>query len=242
MNHQHHNLGLCTDLKVLDQFLNVEGQFLIDAGCGNMHLSRELANRGASVLAVDPDPVQAEKNNRAEAIANVEFAQTGADQIPVEPRSVDGVLFPYSLHHIPAELYPAVFEEMVRILKSDGYIYAIEPVAQGKLNEVMRLFHDEHAVRRAAKTALDTHGAQLFQQCDEITYRIPVQYSSWEDYAERYANKSYNTNYTEAQVRAQTVQKRFIELGEPTGFAFELPMKVTWLRQLRKTSSKNTRV
>lgn len=239
MNHQH-DLGLCTDLEALDQFLKIKGQFLIDAGCGNMHLSRALAQRGASVLAIDPDPVQAQKNNQAEPIANVGFAQTGADQIPVESQSVDGVLFPYSLHHVPAELYPAVFEEMSRILKPDGFLFAIEPVAEGNLNEVMRLFHDEKVVRKTAQEALDTHGATLFEQCDVITYRIPIKYSSWDEYADRYANKSYNTNYTEEQVRAEAVRKRFIELGEPTGYAFESPMKVTWLRQLRKKSAGNT--
>ncbi len=233
MNHQQHDLGVCTDLEAIDQFLNVGGQFLVDAGCGNMHLSHALAARGARVLAIDPDPVQAQKNNRAKPIANVEFAKTGADQIPVESHTVDGVIFPYSLHHIPAHLYSAVFQEMHRILKPDGFVFAMEPVAEGDLNEVMRLFHDEQAVRQSAQDALDTYGKRYFQKCDVIKYHIAVQYGSWDEYAERYANKSYNTNYTEAQVRADAVRKCFIELGQPTGYAFESPMKVTWLRQLR---------
>ena len=240
MNHQQHDYGLCTDLELLDQLINVDGLFLIDAGCGNMHLSRSLAKRGGRVLAIDPDPVQAQINNQAETTVNVGFAQAGADHIPVESHSVDGVLFPYSLHHIPAELYPAVFQEMSRILKPDGFLLAIEPVAEGKLNEVMRLFHDEKAVRQTAQEALDTHGAALFEQCDVITYRIPIQFGSWDEYADRYANKSYNTNYTEAQVRADAVRKRFIELGEPTGYVFESPMKATWLRQLRNKSAGET--
>lgn len=233
MNHQQHDLGLCSDLEAIDQFLNVDGQFLIDAGCGNMHLSRSLAARGARVLAIDPDPVQAQKNNLADTIANVEFAKTGADQIPVESHTVDGVVFPYSLHHIPAHLFSAVFQEMNRILKPDGFVFAMEPIAEGKLNDVMRLFHDEQVVRQLAQDALDTYGARYFERCDVINYRIAVQYNSWDEYADRYANKSYNTNYTEAQVRADTVRKRFIELGEPTAYAFESPMKVTWLQRLR---------
>jgi len=240
MDLQHHDLGLCTDLDALDQFLSVKGKFLVDAGCGNMHLSRALAARGANVLAIDPDPIQAQKNNQADIIANVGFVQTGADDIPVESSSVDGVLFPYSLHHIPMNLYPAVFEELHRILKPDGFVYAMEPVADGKLNEVMRLFHDEQEVRRLAQQALDTHGAAYFEQCDVITYRIPIQYGSWGEYADRYANKSYNTNYTEAQVRAEAVRNRFIELGEPTGYSFESPMKISWLRTLRKPPATRT--
>lgn len=235
MIQQHHDIGLCTDLEALDKFLTVDGLFLIDAGCGNMHLSRELAARGARVLAIDPDPVQALKNQQAQTVANVGFAQTGADSIPVESRSVDGVLFPYSLHHIPDDLYPAVFHELHRILKPDGFVYAIEPVAAGNLNEVMRLFHDEQVVREAAQAALDTWGSHYFDELDVITYRIPVQYSSWEEYAARYASKSYNTHYTESDVRADKVRDRFMELGEPTGFSFESPMKVSYLRRSGRT-------
>ncbi|MFK7992971.1 MAG: class I SAM-dependent methyltransferase [Granulosicoccus sp.] len=230
MNQQQHDLGLCTDLEAIDRFLAVDGQFLIDAGCGNMHLSRSLAERGANVLAIDPDPVQARKNLQADTIANVGFAQTGAEAVPVESKSVDGVLFPYSLHHIPSDKYAAVFEEIHRILKPGGYVYAIEPVASGDLNEVMRLFHDEQLVRESAQKALDSFGARYFDQVDVITYRIPIKYGSWEEYAARYVSKSFNTDYTEAEVRADAVRDRFIELGEKTAYAFESPMKVTYLR------------
>jgi len=230
MNHKQYDLGLCTDLEALDKILSVSGCFLIDAGCGNMHLSRALAERGASVLGIDPDPVQAAMNRQADTVADVGFAETGADAIPVESNSVDGIVFPYSLHHVPSELYPAVFKEVSRVLKPDGFLYVIEPVAQGDLNEVMRLFHDEHAVRQAAQSALDTLAAPNFKAIDVITYRIPVQYDSWEAYATRYANKSYNTNYTESQVRSDAVKQRFLELGAPNGFRFESPMKVSYFR------------
>ncbi|MFK7858162.1 MAG: class I SAM-dependent methyltransferase [Granulosicoccus sp.] len=233
MKHKLHDLGLCTDLEAIDRFLNVSGQFLIDAGCGNMHLSRALAERGARVLAIDPDPVQAQKNRKADPIANVSYTQTGAEALPVEANVVDGVLFPYSLHHIPADLYPAVFEELHRILKPEGFVYAMEPVASGDLNEVMRLFHDECAVREAAQQALDQFGAMYFTQSDVITYRIPVQFRSWDEYAARYASKSYNTNYTEAQVRDDAVRDRFIKLGEAKKYAFESPMKITYLRNVK---------
>ncbi len=182
------------------------------------------------MLAIDPDPVQAEKNRNAETIANVGFIETGAEAIPVENRSVDGVLFPYSLHHVPAHLYPDVFKELLRILRPTGFIYAMEPVAEGDLNEVMRLFHDEQAVRADAKRALESLAMPLFQQVKVINYRVPVQYNSWEEYASRYAGKSFNADYTEADIRDAAVEARFLALGEPTQFAFESPMQVTYLQ------------
>ena len=233
MKANHHDLGVCTDLDVIDRHIDVSGLFLVEAGCGNMDLSKALATRGARVLAIDPDPVQAAKNQQADVIPNVGFAQTGAQSLPVEPGSVDGVLFPYSLHHVPAKLFEAVFQEVRRVLKEDGFLYILEPVAAGELNEVMRLFHDEAKVRAAAQDALDTLAMPLFEEADVIDYRVAVHFTSWDDYATRYSNKSYNTNYTEAQVRDEAVKQRFLEFGEPLNFNFESPMRVTYLRKLK---------
>jgi len=224
------NMGVCSDLDVVDRFLSVSDQFLIDAGCGNMHLSKALAERGAHVLAIDPDPVQAKKNQAAPVTPNVGFAETGADQLPVESTSVDGILFPYSLHHIPNELYGQVFNEALRVLKPDGFLYIMEPVASGDLNEVMRLFHEEAPVRAAAQTAIDSLAVPHFSQVDVIEYSTPTSYDSWEDFAKRYVGKTFNNDYTEAQVRDDRVRDKFLEVGEHKQFKFESPMRVTWLR------------
>jgi len=227
-NMQH--FGVCTDLDAIDRCLTVKDQFLIDAGCGNMHLSKALAERGAHVLAIDPDEQTAKINQAADTIANVGFAQTGADQIPVENQSVDGILFPYSMHHVPADLYPAVFAESLRVLKPDGFLYIMEPVASGDLNEVMRLFHEEGPVRAAAQNAIDNLAAPHFGQVDVIEYSTPVSYDSWEHYAKRYVGKTFNNDYTERDVRADRVRIKFLEVGEAKQFKFESPMRITWLR------------
>lgn len=235
MNHTHEDLGVTTDLDVIDRFLDVQGKFLVEAGCGDMHLSRKLAARGAHVFAIDPDPVQAEKNRDADTIANVGFTQTGAEAIPLENQSVDGVLFPYSFHHVPEHLYPGVIQELLRVLRPTGFIYAMEPVAEGDLNEVMRLFHDEQAVRANAKKVLESMVMPLFQQVTVVNYRVTVKYNSWEEYALRYVGKSFNTDYSEADVRAAVVKSRFLDLGEPTQFSFESPMQVTYLQGVTET-------
>jgi len=103
--------------------------------------------------------------------ANVGFAQCGADAIPVEPGMVDGVVFSYSFHHIPAEQYQDVLSEWQRILKPDGFVYVIEPVAAGDLNEIMRLFHDEQAVRAKAEDVLNTSAAPMFENVNVIRLR-----------------------------------------------------------------------
>lgn len=225
-----HDLGVSTDLDVIDHYLDFTEARIVDIGCGNMALSKAMAKRGANVLGIDPDPVQALKNQQSEAVEGVSFAQAGAQEIPVDDTCIDGIVFPYSLHHVPEEFYPAAFKEIFRVLKPDGFVYVIEPVASGNLNEVMRLFHDEQRVRQSAQAALDTLAIPHFRSVTIAEYKIPIKYGSWEEYASRYASKSYNTAYTEEQVRAEHVKQRFIELGTPTDFSFESPMRVTYCR------------
>ena len=77
------DLGCQTNLDVINQFVSLTGQFVIDAGCGSMVFTRSLLEQGAQVLAIDPDPVQAELNRTADPLANLEFVETGAEQLPV---------------------------------------------------------------------------------------------------------------------------------------------------------------
>ncbi|MBX2880483.1 MAG: class I SAM-dependent methyltransferase [Granulosicoccus sp.] len=228
------DMGLTTHLDVIDRCLEPSGQFIVDAGCGNMWLSRELAARGAAVLAIDPDPIQAEKNRQAETIANVGFTETGAQSIPVENGSVDGVVFPYSLHHVPKSLQSQVFVEMQRILKPHGYLLIIEPVASGTLNDIVKLFHDEYQVRKDAQYAIDSMAVPLFSTVQTIEYQVPRSYKSWDDFVNSYISKSFNSHYTEQEVRSEKVRQRFVELGEPLQYRFEIPVKATYLADLQE--------
>jgi len=206
MSRENLDLGSADNIDVIDQFLDLKDQFVIDAGCGAMELSKALAQRGARVLAIDPDPIQAEKNEQAEVIANVGFARTGAEAIPVEPGSVDGVFFSYSLHHVPATAYPLVFTELARILKPEGF-------------------------REAAQSALETLAIPYYQEVKEMTYEMPVSYASWEDYQSKYVSSSYNTqSYSAADVQSELVKSRFLKLAESTGYKFKSPIKVTYMR------------
>lgn len=224
------DLGLTSNFDVIEQKLSLRGKFVIDAGCGDMSLSRHLAEQGASVLAIDPDPVQARLNQQAETIPNVGFAETTADALPVEPGSVDGVIFSYSLHHIPKSAYPAVFNEVLRVLKPSGFLYVMEPVAAGEYNDIMSLFHDEKQVRADAQAALDQWVRPHFKVVEDFTYHVSADYKSWDQFADKFVGLSYNANYTEEQVRAPAVRERFEALGAPLNYTFNCPVQVSYFQ------------
>ena len=225
------NLGCQTNIDVINRFVSLPGRFVIDAGCGSMTFTRSLIDHGARVLAIDPDPVQAELNRAAPSIANLEFIETGAEQLPVASRTVGGVFFAYSLHHIPANLLTQVFEEVMRVLAPDGFLYVIEPI-DCPLNEVMKLFHDEDRERAEAWQALEQLAMPAFQSAQVVTYHNFSQYESWEDFASQFAGRSFNTIYSEADVRRPEVQEAFERLGGPD-HRFSSPKQVMILKSLK---------
>ena len=197
-------------------------------------MCRALAKRGARVLGIEPDPVQAEKNNLAPVVANVGFKQAGAGDIPVEPLSVDGVVFGNSMHHVPASHYPVVFEEMLRILKSDGFLYVMEPVANGSYQHAIELFHNETKVRHDAYNALVKHAHPRYGSMREIYYDVDKTFADFNEFADRYAALSYN-HYTEADVRNDEVKRRFeIYQNSHGSYTLTQPMRINLYTQPKR--------
>ena len=225
--------GYQSNLEVMDALLLVRGAFIVDAGCGEGELCRQLASRGASVLGIEPDPRQAKKNEQASTVANVGFAQAGAGDIPVESNSVDGVIFSYSLHHVPASHYEQVFDEVYRILKSHGFLYVIEPIANGSYQHVMEPFHDETKVRYSAYQALEKYAHPNFGSMREIYYDIDTTYESFDRYVEYYESRGYNS-YS-ADVRQAEVEKRFKACVNSQGsYTLTQPLRLNYYSQPKR--------
>ena len=218
--------GYQLDTEVLHKLVDVRDRFIVDIGCGAGELCVNLAKHGARVLGVEPDPVQAKKNATAKTIANVGFVQAGAAQIPLEPVSVDGVIFSNSLHHIHAPHYEQVFSEVMRVINDNGWLYVKEPVANGTHNYVMSVFHDETEVRLAAYNALVRYASPNFSKSREIYYDVDTTYRNFDEFASRYEALSYNS-YNKASVRDPIVKSRFEEQENSHGsYTLTQPMRV----------------
>ncbi len=225
------DLGFIKNVDVIQRFLDLTEKTVLDSGCGNLTFSRILAELGAQVIAIDPDQVQAEINRQTELPSSIEFIESGAEKIPLPNRSLDGVFFSYSLHHIPKSIYPAVFKEVRRVLKPDGFLYILEPT-DCPWNQVMKLFHDEDQERADAQAAILELAAPHFESARVVTYHDIKQYDSFDDFAAQFASKSFNALYSEADVRAPVVEQAFEELSGPD-YSFESPKKVVLLQNLK---------
>ena len=217
--------GLSTDLAVLDRLVQVRGLSIVDVGCGAGGLARSLAERGATVLGVEPDPVQAERNRDAPETDGVGFAEGCAEALPVADGAVDGVIFGRSLHHVPEAAMRPALREAQRVIARGGFVYVLEPVMEGAFSAVMKPFHDETEVRRQAREAL-ADSAPLFSSAREIHYEVERRFESHAAFVDLFSGLSYNSYGADA-VRSETV-KRLFEAGrtEEGDYAFVQPMRV----------------
>ena len=161
---------LCDEHVILKELLPLGGAHVLDLGCGTAEKTRAIARDGqvASITALEVDEVQHGKNLQSGDQANVVFRLGGAEAIPAADASFDIVLMFKSLHHVPVDRMDRALSEIRRVLKPGGLAYLSEPIFAGDYNDVLRLFHDEQAVREAAfaaiRRAVDGGGLTLVSQ------------------------------------------------------------------------------
>ena len=225
-------LGHAEDLDVLDGALAVDGCIVVDAGCGAGGLSRHMVSRGAVVIALEPDAVQARDN--AEALAGtpgVTFHACGAERMPCDDRSVDGVVFSKSLHHVPAALMDQALGEALRVLRpGDSFLYVLEPEIEGAFSDLMRPFHDEREVRGQAKQALARIARPAFAVAETIRYRNLRRFADFEAFVRSICGATYN-DVARARVDTPEVRARFEAGRQGEGYVFEQPMRVDLFRE-----------
>ena len=224
------DLGEADEMDVIDRLAPVSGLTVIDVGCGGGRITRQLAERGANALGVEPDPIQAEKNRAAEAVPGLSFVEAPGQALPIDDNSVDGVFFSYSLHHVPREHMDAALAEAARVLKPQtGFLYAMEPMLAGDMEAVYRSFHDESNERALAYEALKRTAAPRFAEAHEYRYSEPVPYDSFATFVDGVAGTTYE-DFPRERVDTPEVRAAF-EVGRTDdGYVFTQHIRINLYR------------
>lgn len=223
-------LGRATDVEIIERLVKLKGCDIIDVGCGNGAVSAKLAALGATVLGLEPDPIQAAKNRDAEPVPNVTLVEGSAESIPRETGTVDAVFFGKSLHHVPKDLMDPALREAARVLKpGTGILYSLEPDMRSDFSQLMKPFHDETQVREWAQAALSRTADPLFEEAAQYWYEITITFADFESFAQRTLGASFNKIDAD-KVMADGVRKRFEAGKSGDEFAFENIMRVRLYR------------
>jgi ubiquinone/menaquinone biosynthesis C-methylase UbiE len=156
---------VCDEHAIVNSLLPLSGAHVLELGCGTAVQTRAIAQGGqvASIAALEVDQIQHARHLQIRDLLNVSFSVGGAEEIPAANASIDIVLMFKSLHHVPVDKMDQALADIRRVLKPGGLAYLSEPVYAGEFNEILRLFHDEKAVRDAAFAAIQraVHGGAL---------------------------------------------------------------------------------
>jgi len=225
--------GVINEAEVYNRLLPLDGAHIIELGCGAAMHTRAIAESGrpAAILACEVDTIQHEKNLAITDLPTVTFCHGGAEAIPAEDASADIVMMFKSLHHVPLDAMNQAMQEIRRVLKPGGLAYISEPVYAGDFNEVLRLFHDEKAVREAAfasvrraveQGTLELAGQHFFNTANHFT-----------DFAD-FERKVIGVTHTEHRLNPellQTVREKFECFMGSEGAHFVMPIRVDLLRR-----------
>jgi len=212
----------------------------LELGCGTARQTRLLAAGGrfASVLALEVDRRQHDKNLAIDDLPGVRFALGAAQDIPAADASVDAVFLFKSLHHVPVQELGQAFREMHRVLAPGGLVYISEPVFGGDYNEIMRLFHDEREVREAAFEATrDAVEAGLFALESQTFFRARVKFKSFADFEQKVIQVTHTEHRLSPALHAQVKAKFEAHLqadgakDRSSGAEFLAPFRVDLLRK-----------
>ena len=221
------------ELTVLAALVPLDGQRVIEAGCGAARLARALVRRhpGTTVTGLEVDMRQHAKN-LADPQPGLTFVAAGAEAIAAADASFDLALMLKSLHHVPVPAMGRALDELARVLRPGGHLYVSEPVYAGALNEIVRLYNDEGTVRAAAQAALDDALVRgPWKAAAERRFEMPVHWPDFASFEQRMMRPTYADHHLD-DARIARVRAAFEAHLGPQGVHLTRPMHVRLLRRI----------
>lgn len=220
------------ELDVLAALVPLAGQDIIELGCGAAQLARALLQRhpDSRVTGLEVDQRQ-HALNLAAPQRGLHFVAGGAEHIGFADASFDLALMLKSLHHVPLPHMGRALGECARVLRPGGHLYVSEPVYEGPLNDIVRLFNDEGVVRAAAQAALDAAlRTGAWEPAAERRFTMPVHFADFAAFERRMMRPTFADHHID-DARLAEVRRAFMPHLGPDGARFVRPMHVRLLRR-----------
>lgn len=195
------DLSAVLPLYVEDEFLllrncvDLLAKSVLDVGCGAGVITKRIGMEGRArrVVGIDVDESQLRKLAETELAENVAFEKGGAESLGFAEGVFDCVTMFKSLHHVPVGFMETALTQVHRVLKTAGVLFVSEPVYAGHFNDLMKIFHDEGEVRKAAINAVDWAVASgLFALDRHVDFLSPVSFNNFEDFRTKMMNVTHN--------------------------------------------------
>lgn len=218
--------------EIVKGLLDLEGRRVVDVGCGEGRFTRALAAEGAEVFGIDVNDAALAAASAAPGGENVTYMLGRGEDLPFEDASVDVVVYSNSLHHIETGNLAEALGEASRVLKPDGVLCVIEPLAEGSYFEAMRPVKDETEVRARAYEALSKVEALGLKPERELVYQEPRRFESYDIFRERQSARGA-ARRAAFDARNDEIRANFLANARQEGgqFVFDQPTRVNLLRK-----------
>lgn len=222
------------ELDVLVELQPTPGTRVIELGCGGARMARQMLQRWPDMryLGLEVD-LRQYAINLQDTPPRMRFAVGGAQAIACDDAQFDLALMLKSLHHVPLDAMDQALTEVARVLRPGGHLYVSEPVYEGALNEIVRLYNDEGIVRAAAQAALDRALAvrSTWEQVAQRRFDMPVHFEDFAQFERRMMNPTFADHRIDAPLR-ERVAAAFAPHCTMEGAHFVRPMHVRLLRRV----------
>ncbi len=222
-----------SDLELLPRLLPLEDARVVELGCGRAWMTRQICERFPlrELVATEVDRIQHERNLQLADLPKVRFRYGGAEAINLADGAADIVLMFKSLHHVPVELMDQALGEIRRVLRPGGLAYLSEPIYGGEFNQLLRMFHDERAVRQAAfdavRRAVERGALELVRQ---VFFLAPSRFVDFADFEQRIIQVTHTQHRVAPQVY-ERLRERFEAAMSADGAEFIQPHRVDLLQR-----------
>ena len=212
--------------EVLAEFVDVAGKRVVDVGCGSGGLVRWLRGQHADVVGVECGEVMLRMARESDPDHPESYLEGVGQDLPLPDAEFDVVVYSYSLHHVPAEHMVDALREANRVLRPEGTLYVVEPIAAGPGHEVIKLIDDETEVRSLAQRALEHAESVGLELVTEHRYSSRMILSGADALAERVVGVDPRRARRMEEQRAQFVE-RFNALATPVEGGYALDQENT---------------
>lgn len=197
--------------EVLARHLAIAGKRLLDIGCGGGALVRLLTREKGQAVGLDPQWAQIA---RARAAGPEPYVVGWGQHLPFADRSFDIVLFFNALHHVPAGVMGGALDEARRVLKRDGLLAVLEPIAAGTHFQLLQPVEDETEVRAEAEAQLarQERAGHLRRRAQE-RYAVAFRYGAFDEWRDTVLAVDPERRHALDSLRP-SLERRFAELGE----------------------------
>lgn len=138
---------------------DISGKMILEVGCGQGRITRDLARHARRVVAIDPDEAALQTARSRINAENVAFLRCLGESLAFPAGCFEVVVYSLSLHHLPSEAMRASLAQAAGLLGEQGLIVVIEPGKNGTLIEAEERFGvgdgNEAGKKEAARRAIE---------------------------------------------------------------------------------------